>query len=144
MDLDQSGAGELSLLIADLFEAAGAVRRHGDMTASLVGQTQARWQVLSVLSEGEWTVPRTARRLGVSRQAIQRTVDLLHTDGLLDFQANPGHQRSPLLSLTSSGRQALAAITEEGRRWNATVASRIDARDLPVARAVLRVLIDAA
>lgn len=135
---------ELPLLIADLYEAAGAIRRHGDQVASLAGQTQARWQVLSVLSEGDWTVPRAARRLGVSRQAVQRTVDLLRDDGLVSFEQNPDHQRSPLLRLTTSGSEALEAITAEGRRWNAMVASRLSAEGLAAARLVLRTLIDAA
>jgi DNA-binding MarR family transcriptional regulator len=142
MSSARSPIDELPLLIADLFEAAGAVRRHGDTIASLAGQTQARWQVLSVLSQGDWTVPRAARRLGVSRQAVQRTVDLLRAAGLVEIEHNPDHRRSPLVRLTDAGHQALAAITAEGRRWNALVASRIDARDLATTRSVLRALID--
>lgn len=142
MGPDEDAANEVRLLIADLFEAAGAVRRHGDRIASLAGQTQARWQLLSVLSEGDWTVPRAARRLGVSRQAVQRTVDVLHADGLVELDPNPDHQRSPLLRLTGTGNQALTAISGEGQRWNETVASSIDAHDLATTRAVLRILID--
>ena len=138
----QLSIDELPLLVADLFEAAAAVRRHGDEVASMAGQTQARWQVLSVLSQGDWTVPRAARRLGVSRQAVQRTVDLLRADGLVEIERNPDHQRSSLVRLTTSGRDALGAITAEGRRWNAQVASRIDAHDLATTRSVLRILID--
>ena len=133
---------ELPLLIADLYEAAGAVRRHGDEIASMAGQTQARWQVLSVLSDGNWTVPRAARRLGVSRQAVQRTADLLRADGLVEIEHNPDHQRSSLVRLTASGRDTLTAITAEGQRWNAQAASRIDAHDLATTRSVLRTLID--
>lgn len=138
----QADADELPLLIADLFEAAGAVRRHGDRIASLVGQTQARWQILSVLSQGDWTVPRVAHRLGVSRQAVQRTIDLLRADGLVGVTSNPEHRRSPLLRLTDPGQAALAAIGTEARRWHATVASGIDARDLAAARRVLLTLIE--
>jgi hypothetical protein len=35
-------------------------------------RTQARWQLLSVMSAGDWTVPMAADRLGTSRQAVQR------------------------------------------------------------------------
>ena len=93
----ESGADpivELPLLIADLFEAAGAMRRRGDQIAAVAGQTQARWQVLSVLSDGHWTVPQVARRLGVSRQAVQRIVDELRNDGLVGLKPNPDHERS--------------------------------------------------
>ena len=36
---------------------------------------------------GEWTVPRTARRLGITRQSAQRTVEVLAADDLRATQA---------------------------------------------------------
>ena len=75
-------ADHLALLVADIFEAAGALREHGDQIAGRVGQSQARWQVLSVFSEGDWTVATAARRLGVTRQSEQRIADLLVADVL--------------------------------------------------------------
>jgi DNA-binding MarR family transcriptional regulator len=135
---------ELPLLIADLFEAAGAMRRHGDRLAAASGQTQARWQLLSVVSEGDWTVPRIARRLGITRQSVQRVADALAGDGLIEAQPNPHHERSPLLRLTPAGREALDAITAEARTWHARVARGLDADELAAARRVLRALADAA
>lgn len=142
MGPERTSANQLPLLIADLYEAAGAVRRRGDALASLAGQTQARWQVMSVLSDGGWTVPRAARRLGVTRQAVQRTVDALRTDGLVQIEHNPDHQRSPLIALTDEGRAALAAITKAGTDWNMTVGSKISTQDIQTARSVLRALIE--
>jgi DNA-binding MarR family transcriptional regulator len=132
---------QLSLLVADVFEAAGAMRRQGDEIAAAAGQTQARWQVLSVLSDGDWTVPRIARRLGVTRQAVQRTVDALAADHLVVSTANPDHKRSVLVRLTDTGRAALAAITTEADARLAQAPPAISARDLQVARSVLRALI---
>jgi hypothetical protein len=44
-------------LIADVYEAAGALRHRGDQIASVAAQTQARWQLLSALdAERDWTV----------------------------------------------------------------------------------------
>jgi DNA-binding MarR family transcriptional regulator len=134
----------LPLLIADVYEAAGAMRRRGDQTASAAGLTQARWQVLSVLSDGDRTVPRVARRLGVSRQAVQRIVDELRDEGLVGLKTNPDHERSPLLHLTEQGSHALGLITAEARRWNEQVSVGIALGDLAVARGVLRALITAA
>jgi DNA-binding MarR family transcriptional regulator len=142
MDSEPKSDSELPLLIADLYEAAGAVRRRGDALASLAGQTQARWQVLSALSDGGWTVPRAARRLGVTRQAVQRTVDALRADALVEIEHNPDHQRSPLIALTDQGRDALAAITNAGTDWNTTLESKISAQDIQTTRAVLRALVD--
>ena len=66
-----------ALLVADIFEAAGALRRDGEGIASSAGQTQARWQLLSVVAAGDWTVPMAADRLGTSRQAVQRIANEL-------------------------------------------------------------------
>ncbi|MGW8557309.1 hypothetical protein [Streptomyces tubercidicus] len=40
-------AEELALLVADVYEAAGALRRAGETLAAAEGQTQARWQLMS-------------------------------------------------------------------------------------------------
>lgn len=134
----------LPLLIADIYETAGALRQRGDRIAAIAGQTQARWQVLSVVSEGEWTVPRIARRLGVTRQAVQRTADQLGDDGLVEFEANPNHQRSPLVRPTVAGREALAAITASASGWNEQASKGLKASDLSITRSILQALSDAA
>jgi DNA-binding MarR family transcriptional regulator len=135
-----SVADELPLLVADVFEAAGAMRRNGDRLAGLAGQTQARWQLLSVLSSGEWTVPRAARRLGVTRQSVQRVADALAADGLITLDRNPDHQRSALMHLTSEGRDALGAITRHARGWHEQHASAFAPDELATARRVLAAL----
>jgi DNA-binding MarR family transcriptional regulator len=134
----------LPLLIADIYETAGALRQRGDRIAGTADQTQARWQVLSVLSVGEWTVPRIAGRLGVTRQAVQRTADLLRGDGLVEFKANPDHGRSPLVRPTPSGLQALDAITASASDWNDLASTGIKTSDLNVARSLLQALREAA
>ena len=49
------------LLIADVYELAGASRRTSDDLARAVGQTAARWHVLSALSDAPRSVPSAAR-----------------------------------------------------------------------------------
>jgi DNA-binding MarR family transcriptional regulator len=134
-------AESLALLVADVFEAAGALRGHGDKLAAAVGQTQARWQVLSVLSEGEWTVATAARRLGVTRQNVQRIADLLVADGLASYELNPRHHGSPHVRLTTDGRQALEVITAASLAWRKEAIDGISEEDLTTARRVLRTLI---
>lgn len=131
---------ELPLLIADVFEAAGQTRRNGDRLAALAGQTQARWQLLSVVSEGEWTVPRAARRLGITRQGVQRVADALAADGLITLDHNPDHQRSALMHLTKHGQDALDTITEHARGWHEQIAASFTPAQLAVARQVLHAL----
>jgi DNA-binding MarR family transcriptional regulator len=132
---------DIDALVANVLEAAGALRRHGDRQAARVGQTQARWQLLSVLSGEPRTVPAAARRLGVSRQAVQRLADALRGEGYLRDAPNPAHASSPLFSLTRTGRQALSALTDENEPWNRVAADALTAEDVATANRVLRVLV---
>ena len=130
----------LTLLIADLFEAAGMLRRAGDALAGRVGQTQSRWQLLSVVSEGDWTVAAAARRLGISRQAVQKVANALAHDGLVNLEANPTHRRAPLLRLTPTGTQALTTITANTRTWHTRMSRGLSMEDLESGRHLLRTL----
>ncbi|MET0908133.1 MAG: MarR family winged helix-turn-helix transcriptional regulator [Ilumatobacteraceae bacterium] len=138
LSMGEDGRAELALLVADVYELAGTLRRHGEAFAASVGQTQARWQLLSVLSDGDWTVPQAARRLGVSRQAVQRVADDLDAEGLVRYVPNPHHQRSAMLELTPHGTDALAKITTAANRWQSVIASDLDPSTLQQTRQVLR------
>ncbi|MGE3936328.1 MAG: MarR family winged helix-turn-helix transcriptional regulator [Rhodospirillaceae bacterium] len=129
------------LIVADVFELAGAFRAHGDRIAATVGQTQARWQVLSAASDAPRTVPQIARRLGVTRQGVQRLADALVADGAAAYRPNPDHRGSPHLVLTEPGRTALARLTEAAGRYHAAVAAPLDAETLRAVRDGLRRLI---
>ncbi len=135
--------GEFALLVADVFEAAGVLRRSGERTAATAGQTQARWQLLSVVSDGDWTVPAAADRLGISRQAVQRIANEIVDDGLAAFEDNPRHRRSPFLRLSEDGRRALAAISVKARVEHQAIVSGLDGLDVALIRAGLRQLISA-
>lgn len=129
---------ELALLVADVFEAAGALRRAGEALAAAEGQTQARWQLMSVVSEDSLPVARAARRLGVARQGVQRIANELVRDGLAEFQDNPDHRTSPLLALTPTGRRALEAITVRAEAAHRAMGEGITQADLAAVRALLR------
>ncbi|WP_042434603.1 MarR family winged helix-turn-helix transcriptional regulator [Streptacidiphilus anmyonensis] len=129
---------ELPLLVADVFEAAGALRRAGETLATAEGQTQARWQLMSAVSEEPQSVARAARRLGVARQGVQRIATNLVGDGLAAFQDNPDHRTSPLLALTDAGRQTLSAITARSAAAHQVTGAGISLQDLAITRAVLQ------
>ena len=133
-------ADTFALLIADVYDAAGVLRRLGERTAATEGQTQARWQVLSVISEADWTVPMTADRLGTSRQAVQRIANELVDEGLAAFDDNPRHRRSPFLRLTPDGRGTLDAITERARERNRAVLNHLQGADVTAIRTALKEL----
>lgn len=128
---------ELALLVADLYDAAGVLRRYGERIAAAAGQTQARWQVLSVVSGGDWTVPMAADRLGTSRQAVQRIANELVDDGLAAFVGNPRHRRSPFLRLTKAGEGTLATISDLARSSHAKVLHQLSDVDVTRLRSAL-------
>lgn len=106
------------LLIADVYELAGLSRRISDRDAAAVGSTAARWHLLSALSEKPATVAEVARRLGQTRQSVQRVADDLTSSGDLARQQNPAHARSDLYTLTKQGAKLLK------RLWAVSTPSR--------------------
>jgi DNA-binding MarR family transcriptional regulator len=61
---------------------------------------------------GPRTVPQLARRRECSRQHVQVLVNRLVADGMAELIHNPDHRRSPLVSLTGAGRDALEAMRQ--------------------------------
>jgi DNA-binding MarR family transcriptional regulator len=136
-------ANELALLVADIYEAAGVLRRSGESIAGAEGQSQARWQLLSVISAGPITVAQAARRLGVTRQGVQRVANDLIGEQLAVTGPNPNHRNSPLLELTSAGEATLSRINERAQTLNATIARKLNPAAVVRTRAALRTLIEA-
>ena len=134
-------AQEAARLVEDVLECAGALRRYGDALTRPLGQTEVRWAVLSVLSGGARTVPQVARRLGVTRQSVQRVANLLVAEGLIESALNPDNARSPLFGLSKRGEEVLAAITRVADPWHRRVGEELSLEDLRRARAVLAVLL---
>lgn len=133
------------LLIADVYELAGQSRRTSEALARALGQTAARWHVLSVLSDQPRTVASAARRLGLARQSVQRVVDDLVEDGHVELRPNPDHVRASLAALTPAGQQALAALVRHGdeERRALLEEAQVRAGDLLAARLVLARLLTA-
>ncbi|MDF3289687.1 MarR family winged helix-turn-helix transcriptional regulator [Streptomyces silvisoli] len=129
---------EMALLVADVFEAAGALRRSGEAIAATMGQTQARWQLLSVLSDGPRTVAQAARRLGIARQGVQRVANDLVGEDLATFQPNPDHRNSPLLELTPDGRHVLREITTRATESHRALAADFPPGEIAATRDLLR------
>jgi DNA-binding MarR family transcriptional regulator len=128
----------MALLVADLYEAAGLSRRLGERIAKAEGQTQARWQVLSVVSDGPRTVPQAARRLGTARQAVQRVVGELVREGMLEARDNPDHRTSPLYGLTGPGSDVLQRMNAAAEREHQIQMEQITPAEIAELRAGLR------
>lgn len=104
--------------------------RAGDAIAASGEQTLARWLSLEMVADGPATVAQIARKLGLTRQSVQRVADLLEGDGLTEYEDNPAHQRSKLVRITSRGRRTLSAIQIAQRAWADEVGRDVGEADL--------------
>jgi DNA-binding MarR family transcriptional regulator len=130
----------IPLLVADVYHLAGAFRCSGSQIAKKVGQTQARWQLLSVISDGSRTVAQIARRLGLVRQSVQRTANQLVRLRLARYVENPDHKRSPLVQITDQGMRSLALITREAEKAHVKLSADFKRAELVTALRVVRQL----
>jgi DNA-binding MarR family transcriptional regulator len=131
------------IVVADIYELAGRLREHGEAIAGTVGQTQARWQVLSAASGAPQTVPQIARVLGVTRQNVQRIADLLVAEGSAQYADNPDHRASPHLVLTKRGRAVFDQLMKAAGGFHARLAHKISPADMVSLQRGLRLLLDA-
>jgi len=79
--------------------------------AGPVGLTAARWQVLGAVLTTPLPVAAIAREVGITRQSVQRTADLLVEQGLAEYRPNPAHRRAKLVAATPAGQDAVAQIS---------------------------------
>ncbi|MGB0908937.1 MAG: MarR family winged helix-turn-helix transcriptional regulator [Nitrospirales bacterium] len=136
----------LAEVLAEVFKLNNRLLAEEDRLAQPFGLTSARWKVLSVVSFSKQplTVPQISRRIGLSRQNVQRLVDVMEHDGFVGFQENPDHKRARLVNLTEKGQQRYLAIIQEHIPWtnhHVEGMKRVDLdRTLYVVRKLLRQL----
>jgi DNA-binding MarR family transcriptional regulator len=88
-------------------EAAQGIAAQGGLTA-------AWWQVIGGVLDEPRTVADVARRMGVTRQGVQRIADLLVTHGLAEYRTNPAHRRAKLLACSEAGYRRISVIQHPG------------------------------
>ncbi|MGD1875883.1 MAG: MarR family winged helix-turn-helix transcriptional regulator [Kiloniellaceae bacterium] len=143
MPKKQSPAGrQLTDLILEIFRLNGALLAAGDALVGDLGLTSARWQVLGAVAlEGRpLTVPQIARRMGLSRQAVQRVANDLEAEGLLGWADNPDHKRARLVVLTPAGEKTYAEADARQVAWANGLARGLSAESLSAALDILQTL----
>jgi DNA-binding MarR family transcriptional regulator len=131
-------------VVLALFRAHGLLLAEGHQLAVTEGLTAARWQVLGAvaLAGRPLTVPQIARRMGLTRQAVQVTVNQLLSDALVEASANLDHARSPLIGLTELGRQRYAVIDRRQIHWINEISAGLKFSDLATTARLLNELSD--
>ena len=136
-------AGEAGTeLVLDVFRVNGLLLAAGDQLTAHGGLTAARWQVLGAiaLAREPLPVPRLARRMGLSRQSVQASVNRLVDDGMLASEPNADHSRSPLFLLTERGAASYGRLAAAQRDWIDALVADVPVAELQVASRVLRTL----
>ncbi|PNY80809.1 MarR family winged helix-turn-helix transcriptional regulator [Deinococcus koreensis] len=124
-------------LVLQVFRLNGLLTAAGDRLSAPAGQTSGRWQVMGCIDETPRTVAAVARIMGLTRQSVQRTADLLVQEHLAEYLPNPGHKRAKLLRLTPEGQRVLTRIEAAQYAWANATAAALDEQAL---REVGRVL----
>src|SRR3982074_1216320 len=129
-------------VVLGAFRAHGLFVAAGDLLAAEEGLTAARWQVLGAvaLAGRPLTVPQIARRMGLTRQAVQVSVNRLLSDALVGATENPDHRRSPIMRLTHLGNSRYAATDPRQISWINELAAGLQTSDLATTARVLREL----
>jgi DNA-binding MarR family transcriptional regulator len=138
-------AGEaLSALVLDLFRLNSLLLTAGDRLVAPLGLTSARWQVLGAIVAAERPQPVAwlARDLGGNRQNVQRILNDLHHEGLVEFEANPHHRRAKLVVLTEKGQRAFDSAMELQAPWINDMAAGFSAKDLRTMHRLIAALRD--
>ena len=132
----------LTDLIIDVFRLNGALLVSGDALVGDLGLTSARWQVLGAIALSPVPLPvaHLARNMGLTRQAVQRSVDEMRNDGLVQLDPNPHHRRAMLVTMTERGQSAYRAASERQERWAHVLAAGLLPEDIEAASLLMREL----
>lgn len=129
------GGKALTDFILEVFRLNGRLLVSGDRVVAGLGLTSARWQVLGAIAFAPHPQPVSwlARDMGLNRQGVQRIVNEMKDEGLIDFAPNPHHKRAHLVVLSKTGRAAFDAATRLQIPWVNALADGINEQDINAA-----------
>jgi len=140
---ESASALEMDLLIREILFCFFRLNATGNQLFAGSGLTPGQVSLMrSLLDEGPQSVAQIARSRPVARQGVQRMADQLAVGGLLEFVENPSHRRAKLARLTARGERVINHAIAEELKWAGNIARRFDAREVMVARKLIRRLME--
>ncbi len=127
-------------LLLETFRFNGQLIAAGNSLTADLGITSALWQVMGALKVGPLPMARIARSMGLTRQSVRRSVNLLQNKGLVGFRDNPEHKRAMLVELTEQGAAILHEVSRRQVEWANAVAKGMDEEQMIMAAKVMRLL----
>lgn len=125
------------------FRLNGQFLAVAEALAAPAGLTATRWQVLGAVLSEPLSVSDIAREMGITRQSVQRTADLLARQGLVTYRDNPAHRRAKLVEVTEAGLTAVRLINPGHRDLARRLGELIDDNTWAAALSGLQQLSDA-
>ena len=98
--------------VGEVFRLNGQLLTTADLLSRDLEVSTARWQTIAVIRNEPMTVAAIARRLGLTRQSVQQTVNRLERQDLVEFVDNPNHRTSLLVRLTGHGHQIMDILRD--------------------------------
>jgi DNA-binding MarR family transcriptional regulator len=120
------------------FRLHGLLQDVAQQLAAAGEMTAAWWQVLGGVLDEPRSVAEIARRMGMTRQGVQRVAELLVDRGLAEYRPNPAHRRAKLLACTEAGYWAVRRISVVQHPWAARIGEQVGADELLAAAATLQ------
>jgi DNA-binding MarR family transcriptional regulator len=124
-------------LVLNIFKLNGALLEAGNTLTKPAGQSSARWQVMGCIDNQALSVAAIARIMGLARQSVQRTADILVLEGLAKYEENPEHKRAQLLRLSKKGLLVLEQIETAQATWANTLGKKLGKTELETINAAL-------
>ncbi len=139
MAKDSNSIDVLTEIILSIFRLNAQLLEHGDRLVQPLRLTSARWQVLGAIAmAGEpQTAPQIAAAMGVTRQGVQKQLNLAVAERLIESHPNPRHQRSPLHVLSAKGQADYGAAMALQRVWAKSLGQGLTLSELQSAKQVL-------
>jgi DNA-binding MarR family transcriptional regulator len=94
---------ELDIGVANILDAASAIKRATEAKRHELGLSWADGRVLSACGRSPQPVLSLARRLAVTKQALAKTLDGLEKQGLILRDTDPRDARKRIVRLTPAG-----------------------------------------
>jgi DNA-binding MarR family transcriptional regulator len=139
----QTPSGELfTQLILETFRFNGSLIAGGDQLVKDLGLSSALWQVLGAAGLVPLPMAQIARNMGLTRQSVRRTANVLKDKGLVEFQDNPDHRRAKLVAMTKQGRKVLEKIKKLQIDWSNRITQDLSSEELKTAVQIIRALCD--
>jgi DNA-binding MarR family transcriptional regulator len=129
----------LTQFFLDSFRFHSGLMAAGERLTKPLGLTAARWQVLSTVARADCpeTVANIGRLMGLTRQAVQRVVNEMILEGLLESAPNPHHKRAVLVRPTPRGREMFDELTTQQVVWTNALAEGLSEQEIERATAII-------